>query len=101
MAKETNCECCGIKCEKRYSFRYPNSNNQDTTKQICKECHQKIRIIINEYIDSITTYSQKQEGTYPVVYPNAMNDETIRYLLLENYRVLETKINDFIEGGGV
>ena len=35
-----NCEICGADSKTRYKFRYPNSNNKDTTKLICKDCHE-------------------------------------------------------------
>lgn len=96
-----NCEICGTECKTRYSFRYPNSNNQDTTKQICKECHEALRVIINQFIDSVTSYTSKMEDYYPVIYPNLMNKETTRYILYNDYKNLEKEINTFIENGGI
>lgn len=96
-----NCEICGIECTNRYSFRYPNSNNQDTTKQICKECHESLRVIINQFIDSVTSYTAKSKDFFPVIYPNTLNDETVRYISYDDYKALEKEINTFIDNGGV
>lgn len=95
------CEICGAECDKRYSFRYPNSNNQDTTKQICKECHESLRVIINQFIDSVTSYSEKADGFYPVIFPNTLNDETVKYISYDDYKALEVEINTFVNNGGV
>ena len=53
----------------------PNSNNKDTTKQICKECHESLRAIINQFIDSVISYTSKTANTYLVVYSNLSNKE--------------------------
>ena len=96
-----NCEICGVECEERHSFRYPDSNNQDTTKYICKECHQSIRLIINDFMDSIETSNVKKDNFYPVIYPNKMNNETTKYIEYNNYKSLEKEINKFIDNGGI
>lgn len=96
-----NCEICGIECDTRYSFRYPNSENKDTTKQICKDCHEALRAIINQFIDSVNSYTTKTDDYYPVIYPNTMNVETVRYISYSDYKNLEKEINTFIENGGV
>lgn len=96
-----NCEICGAECEERYSFRYPNSNNQDTTKYICKECHEAIRVIINQFMDSVETSNTKKKDFYPVVYPNTLNKATSSYISYDDYKNLEKEINTFIENGGV
>ena len=98
---EITCEICGIACEERHTFRYPNSENKDTTKYICKECHQALRVIINQFIDSTTSYTSKIDGFYPVIYPNTMNEETIRYISFDDYKALEDEINAFIDNGGI
>ena len=100
MAKKL-CEICGSECEKRYPFRYPNSNNKDTTKQICKECHESLRAIINQFMDSVTSYTSKTTSTYLVVYPNLSNKETTKYLAYDDHKNLEKEINKFIESGGI
>ena len=97
---KANCECCGVEVNIRYAFRYPNSNNKDTTKFICKTCHEKLRVIINEFMSSVDSYINQKEDFYPVIYPNLMNAETTRYISYDNYRVLEKRINAFIESGG-
>lgn len=94
------CEVCGAKCEERYSFRYPNSSNQDTTKYICKECHEGVRVIINQFMNTVTVNTSKTEDFYPVVYPNTLNKETISYISYSDYKNLEKEINTFIENGG-
>lgn len=100
MAK-LNCECCGKEVTTRYAFRYPNSNNKDTTKYICKDCHERLRVIINEFISSVDSYTNEVSDHYPVIYPNLMNEETTRYISYDNYKRLEKKINAFIESGGI
>lgn len=96
-----NCECCGANADTRYSFRYPNSNNKDTTKQICRTCHERLRVIINEFIDSVDSYTKKIDDHYPVTYPNIMNEEVVRYIAYNDYKNLEKEINNFIESGGI
>lgn len=95
------CEICGVDCNKRYNFSYPNSNNQYTTKQICKECHESLRVIINQFIDSITSYNSKSKGYYPVIFPNTQNEETTKYISYDDHKALEKKINTFIDNGGI
>lgn len=96
-----NCECCGAEVNTRYPFRYPNSNNKDTTKYICKTCHERLRVIINEFMGTIDSYLKKTEEHYPVIYPDIMNEEVTRYISYNDYRNLEKEINNFIESGGI
>lgn len=96
-----NCECCGADAQTRYAFRYPNVNNKDTTKYICKACHESIRVIINEFMESVKTYTKDTEDHYPVTYPDMMNREVVKYISYQDYRMLEKEINAFIENGGV
>ena len=79
----------------------PNSNNKDTTKQICKECHESLRAIINQFIDSVISYTSKTANTYLVVYPNLSNNETTKYLPYDDHKHLEKEINNFAESGGL
>ena len=79
----------------------PNSHNKDTTKQICKECHESLRAIINQFMDSVTSYTSKTTSTYLVVYPNLSNKETTKYLAYDDHKNLEKEINKFIESGGI
>lgn len=97
----TNCEICGADSNTRYKFRYPNSDNKDTTKLICKDCHESLRVIINEFIDSVESLADKTEGYYPVIYPDTMNKEAKKYIAYTDYKNLEKEINTFIENGGV
>ena len=101
MADIKNCECCGAEVKTRYSFRFPNSNNKDTTKYICKTCHERLRVIINEFISTVDSYIKSTEETYPVIYPDIMNEEVTRYIGYNDYRRLEKEINNFIESGGI
>lgn len=41
-----NCKRCGKDvgtADKLYPITYPNANNDEVTKNICKECHETIR----------------------------------------------------------
>lgn len=97
-----NCEICGADSETRYDFRYPNSNNEDTTVLVCKSCHESIRVLINQFIDSLDeTSTVKLKDYYPVRYPNLNNADTVTYIKYEDYRELEDEINIFIENGGL
>ena len=100
MASKT-CNCCGKDCEFVYPFRYPNVNNVDTTKYVCYECHESIRKIINQAIETITTYDTKQENTYPIRYPNTNNTDTTKYILYDDYKYIQNLVNNFIESGGI
>lgn len=95
------CEICGADCVERHSFRYPNSDNKDTTKLICKECHESVRVIINEHMNEVNTYGEKIDDHFPVVYPDIMNNKTTKYISYDDYKALEDKINAFVENGGV
>lgn len=98
----TNCEICGADSDTRYPFRYPNSDNVDTTIYICKSCHQSVRVLINEYIEGLDDSStKKKDDYYPVRYPNLSNEDTVTYISYKDYRELEDEINAFIENGGL
>jgi hypothetical protein len=96
------CEICGAESETRYDFRYPNEDNEDTSLLICKSCHESIRVLINEFIESLDEVSStKKKNFYPVRYPNLSNLDTITYIKYEDYRALEDEINMFVENGGL
>lgn len=97
-----NCECCGADSDKRYPFRYPNSDNVDTTIYICKSCHQSVRVLLNEFIEDLDDVSsKKKEDHYPVRYPDLNNKDTTVYISYADYRKLEDEINAFVENGGL
>ena len=60
-----------------------------------------IKILINEFIDSVESSMSKIDNYYPVIYPDVMNEETKKYIAYADYKNLEKEINAFIENGGI
>ena len=60
-----------------------------------------MRLIINEFIDSVESSMSKIDNYDPVIYPDVMNEETKKYIAYADYKNLEKEINTFIENGGV